>query len=449
MPGAGRLDDILDFLGDGVFLADASGAYVDVNRAGCAQFGYTRAEFLRLTLAEILDPAEWSRLGEALASYVPGEVSRSEWLFRRKDGTTFPGELVGGMLPDGRYQSVVRDLGWRQSQQEAERAMIQESAHRTKNILALVQAMLRQTQATEPALFKEAFQQRVASLARSHELFLAAAWGAIDLAELVAVQTAPFCSATHRRCHASGPHLLLSSPAAQSIGMAVHELATNAAKYGALHGPEGRVDITWQIAPGGDPAITLAWRESGGPPVSPPGRLGFGSRVIGRLMESAFRARTVQTFEPEGMTWTMTCPLAAVAAARAADDPAREAAQQPEVVLVIPDDDARQRLDSDLAGAGIPTLAVSSWLEAAGLCRGRGAIRALVVAEELVDAATPPQPRFPLPEDHIIILTSGAATRAAGACQTIEMGRSGQLITRLLTLCEPSVAAGQRGEVAA
>ena len=111
---------------------------------------------------------------------------------------------------------------------------------------------------------------------------------------------------------------MLSAAAAQAIGMALHELATNAAKYGALSSPEGRVGLSWAIEPGdGERSFTMRWTESGGPPVTEPARRGFGSIVVSRLVESNLEAEVDLSFAPAGLVWTMRCALAELAATAA------------------------------------------------------------------------------------------------------------------------------------
>lgn len=313
MPATIQLREIFNAMGDGVFVADRQGRYIEVNATGCAMFGYSREEFLALSIPDVIDPSEAPTLAERMALYASGKVTRTEWLFRRADGSTFVGELVGGMLPDGGYQSVVRDISERRLHEQREALIKQEASHRTRNILSLVQAVARQTAAGSPEAFLERFEQRIGALAASCDLLADGSWDAIALEALVRTQLAPFVSPHAggvERLAIGGPALWLEASAAQAMGMALHELATNAAKYGALSNGTGRVTIGWRIADG---QLAIDWRESGGPVVRPPTRTGFGTRMVARMIEGTFDARTTLDHAPEGFGWSMVCPLAAIA----------------------------------------------------------------------------------------------------------------------------------------
>lgn len=313
MPSEMQLSEIFDALGDGLFVADAGGRYVDVNPAACAMLGGTRDEILALTFHDLLDPSEWPRLPDQIASLADGSVRRSEWLFRRRDGSTFKGELVGGMLSNGRFQSIVRDISDRVERERHEELLKREASHRTKNVLAVVQAVARQTAASSPARFIETFEERIAALSASHDLFVKSAWGQIGLRSLVEAQLSPFLGRGTDRLVVGGPDIFLSQTAAQSVGMALHELATNAGKYGALSDGAGKVLIEWAVEHGkGAPDFCFSWREVDGPPVTQPTRTGFGTRMIAMMTERALGAKAAMDYEPGGLMWSMRCSLEAL-----------------------------------------------------------------------------------------------------------------------------------------
>ncbi|SMD08737.1 PAS domain S-box-containing protein [Novosphingobium sp. B1] len=124
-------------------MANAEGRYININPAPCQMLGYAKDELLGLTLLDVLDPSEAARLDETRREMSDLQIHRSEWLFNRKDGSVFVGELVGGQLPDGNLQSIVRDVSERLEREALERTLRQEAAHRTKNVLAVVQTILR------------------------------------------------------------------------------------------------------------------------------------------------------------------------------------------------------------------------------------------------------------------------------------------------------------------
>jgi two-component sensor histidine kinase len=199
--------------------------------------------------------------------------------------------------------------------------LIRELHHRVKNTLATVQAIVGSTARTASSIesFYEAFVGRIMSLAHTHSVLTEDTWQTASLRNLLANELKPYAEGAldgaaggDARIQLVGPPIDLSSEMAVPIGMAIHELTTNAAKYGALSTRDGRVAITWALEPGG-PAGTLrfAWVERGGPPVSPPKRQGFGSRLLQRVLTAQVRAEVTMDYPPEGFSLTMLAPLPA------------------------------------------------------------------------------------------------------------------------------------------
>jgi two-component sensor histidine kinase len=210
---------------------------------------------------------------------------------------------------------VVRDVSDRRSREERIAFLMREVNHRSKNMLALVQAMARQTMAAGQANFFERFSERIQALAASHDLLVNNDWIGVEIGALARSQLAHFEDALKEHVTLEGPQLMLSAGAAQAIGMALHELATNAAKYGALSRPEGRVSLRWSIGEqAGRRQFTMTWTESGGPKVVEPSRRGFGSAVLGRLVEAQLEAEVELSFAPSGLVWHMRCALAGLMA---------------------------------------------------------------------------------------------------------------------------------------
>jgi len=159
--------------------------------------------------------------------------------------------------------------------------LAREAEHRTKNILATVQATVQLTQADTTADLKAAIRGRIQSLATVHNLFVESRWEGAEFRSLIAKELAPYCgdADVDARARIDGASLMLEPNAAQTMAVTIHELATNAAKYGALSASQGQIHIAWSRAPDG--LLNLRWAESGGPPVTPPARKGFGIRVMG------------------------------------------------------------------------------------------------------------------------------------------------------------------------
>jgi PAS domain S-box-containing protein len=186
--------------------------------------------------------------------------------------------------------------------------------HRAKNMLAVVQSIARQTVAASSQEFLERFSERVQALATNQDLLVKADWKGVKLDKLVRKQLAHFQDLIGSRIELNGPPLLISASAAQTLGMAIHELSTNAGKYGALVLDQGRIAIGWGLerdGAGGE-TFTMSWHEQGGPPVSPPTRYGFGSTVICALAESNLDAKVDLDFLATGLNWRLRCKAAGV-----------------------------------------------------------------------------------------------------------------------------------------
>jgi two-component sensor histidine kinase len=190
-------------------------------------------------------------------------------------------------------------------------ALAREVAHRTKNVMAVVAAIARQSIRTSksPQEFAVIFEGRLGGLARSLDLLVETDWEGVALEALVRHQLMAF--ADEHRFSASGPKVLLAPPAVQNIGMALHELATNAVKYGALSAAGGHVAILWRVEDG---RFTLTWTERNGPRTETPQRRGFGRSVIEDLAASSLSGTAQLTFEPEGVTWALEAPLSSLQA---------------------------------------------------------------------------------------------------------------------------------------
>ncbi len=198
-----------------------------------------------------------------------------------------------------------------QMQREAQvRLLMREVNHRSKNMLAVVHAVARQTLASGPEDFVDRFSERIRALAAAHDLLVDNDWRGVDLGDLVFSQLAHFGDLVGTRILIDGPPVRLSAAAAQSLGMAIHELATNAGKFGALQGGQGQVVIEWRWDA---ERLSMLWQEHGGPPVREPSRLGFGSRVIGRMTRLSLGAEVAIDYDPGGLAWRLSAPAARVA----------------------------------------------------------------------------------------------------------------------------------------
>lgn len=215
------------------------------------------------------------------------------------------------------WVGVCIDIHERKQTEEHTRLLINELNHRVKNNLATVQAIAVQTlrdTASLPAAKKD-FMARLRALARAHDVLTRENWEGATLGEVVTDALEPHGGAADARYEVEGPSLRLDSKTALSLSMALHELSTNAAKYGAFSVPAGRVSVDWRIEDGGaEPLLRLVWRESGGPPVSPPDRRGFGSKLIERGLAAELRGVVRLNFALTGVVCTIDAPLSSVGA---------------------------------------------------------------------------------------------------------------------------------------
>jgi PAS domain S-box-containing protein len=203
------------------------------------------------------------------------------------------------------------DITERKESEAHLRLLMRELTHRSKNLLAVIQAMARQTakHAGNVERFLQRFSERLQALARSHDLLVQESWHGASLDDLVRSQLGHYLDRKNSQVSIEGEDVQLKPEAAQSLGLALHELATNAAKYGALSRVRGRVHIAWKRRPpeqGG--AIELQWTESKGPKVSGPKRRGFGSMVIEHNLARAIEAEVSLTFDPDGLKCRLIVP---------------------------------------------------------------------------------------------------------------------------------------------
>ncbi|MGB1235261.1 MAG: CHASE domain-containing protein [Planktomarina sp.] len=220
------------------------------------------------------------------------------------------GVLFSLLLTSGVYGQVVRahDSMITADKLSKNRDQIQllmaEVNHRSKNLLSLVQAIARQTSKSESREFVNNFALRLRALSASQDLLVKNEWRKISLSTLVLSQLAYFEGLVGERIFIEGPEVALDAPAAQTIGMAIYELATNAGKYGSLSNQDGEVRILWTIE---DSTFNMSWVETGGPTITPPNDLGFGSRVTGTVAEMSLDAIVKTDFAPSGLRWHLKC----------------------------------------------------------------------------------------------------------------------------------------------
>ena len=204
---------------------------------------------------------------------------------------------------------ISTDITERKANEEQRQFLMRELTHRSKNLLAVVQSMARQTVRNSSTMeeFHSRFSARLMGLATSHDLLLQEEWRGASIRQLVISQLGHLIDMIDTRILMTGPDGMLQPEAAQNIGLALHELSTNAAKYGALSNESGKVYIRWGLLPGNGEheQFFINWQEDGGPPVQPPTRRGFGHSVMERLVARALDGKVELTFDPSGVVWRL------------------------------------------------------------------------------------------------------------------------------------------------
>jgi PAS domain S-box-containing protein len=288
-----------------------------VSRSWLEQSGYSREELPRLE--DWTNRAYGKRSGEVLerirqiiiVSTEP-EARSAELMIRTKDGRERLWSFVTSpqaTQSDGRrlFVCVAQDVTDQKAHEEQIHLLMSEISHRARNMLSLVQAIARQTLASEPEDFIERFTERIQSLAANQDLLVQNEWQGVDVEDLVRAQLAHFADLVGSRITVHGSPVRLNAAAAQAIGLALHELATNAGKYGALSVGAGCVDVGWRFD---SDIFAMSWTERKGPSVSQPKRRGFGSTVVDSMVKQTVNGEVHLDFIPSGVAWNLTCPAA-------------------------------------------------------------------------------------------------------------------------------------------
>jgi PAS domain S-box-containing protein len=253
-------------------------------------------------IANALDPADPKRtVTQFRVRHRQGEI---RWVETLGQG------YFEGSGAECRGVSIVgtcQDITERKEREEKEHLLMREINHRAKNMLSVVHAIAHQTATRNPEDFIERFSERIQALSANQDLLVRNEWNGVEVGDLVRAQLAPFDGLIGLRIAVHGSRLRLTASSAQAIGLALHELATNAGKYGALSTAKGRVDISWGTS--GD-TFMMCWSESGGPPVSAPQRRGFGTVVMDMMAERSVSGDVDLDYAPSGVTWRLTCPAA-------------------------------------------------------------------------------------------------------------------------------------------
>jgi PAS domain S-box-containing protein len=285
------------------------------NAAATRLFGYAPEQMIGQPITRIIPPELHTEEDRILALLRRGErIDHYETVRVAKDGRRIDVSLCVSPLRDksGRVigaSKIARDITERKQAEMLQRLLVQELNHRVKNTLATIQAIANQSmrRARTPADFVKGFTGRIQALARTHDLLTQTRLQGAELMDLVRDQVL-LGGREDRRVHLAGPTLMLDAKATMNLALVVHELATNARKYGALSGPNGRLSVSWETRANAERELVLEWRETGGGKVTVPRERGFGTTLIEQTLK-AHGGRASIRYGADGMSGTFTMPL--------------------------------------------------------------------------------------------------------------------------------------------
>lgn len=305
--GSGHLGAIVESSDDAIISKNLFGIIQSWNRGAERLFGYTAAEAVGRHVSMLIPEDRLNEEPGIIDRIRRGErIEHYETRRQRKDGsqveislTVSPVKDSGGKIVGA--SKIARDNSERKQAEQAKDLLLHEIKHRVKNTLGTVQAIATQTFREAPREEREAFNGRLRALSGAHDLLTQQDWDHVSLSGMIARSLVPFQENRGARFQLSGPDAILNANQSLLLAMALHELATNAVKYGALSNDSGTVALAWTVTGAGDTRkLRLEWREDGGPPVTIPEHKGFGSTLIGRALQQE-QGRSCFDFRPQGV----------------------------------------------------------------------------------------------------------------------------------------------------
>ena len=310
---SGRLDAILDNTTMAVFLMDERQHCVFMNKAAEKLTGYTIAETAGRPLHDVIhhsypDGSPFPLSECAIDRALPERSGmQGEEVFVHKDGSFYPVAFTASPFRDhaGGLGTIieVRDISEEKRNKDARDLLMREVDHRARNVLAIVHSLVALTRADDVESYKDIVAGRINALSRAQTSLANRSWEGGRLADVVSEELGALCP--RDQVHISGPEIALTPEQVQPISLLLHELATNANKYGAFARDGGRLSVTWTLH---RRQVTLEWRESGGPPVAEPTREGFGSTLKNRVVRQ-INGSIIRRWEPTGLIAEVTFPL--------------------------------------------------------------------------------------------------------------------------------------------
>jgi PAS domain S-box-containing protein len=318
----GRLRATHENAAVGIVEINREGRFTYVNEAQCRLTGHTRDELLGRQFWHATHPSDLDQDRDLFTRQVRGEfaIYTLEKKHVRVDGTLGWARVSSTAVRDpldGSFMYAVRvveDITARKGAETRQQLLIDELNHRVKNTLATVQSLAYQTfrQALPPEIARQRFEARLMALSRTHNLLNESHWTGASLRDVLALELEPFAREGDVQFEMNGPDVDLPARTAVVLGMVVHELATNAVKYGALSSPEGRLRLSWCVREqdtSGEQMLSLSWREDSGPKVTRPERMGFGSRLVKQAITHELGGEVEVDFTVNGVHCSIAIPL--------------------------------------------------------------------------------------------------------------------------------------------
>ena len=307
-----QLAAIVDSSDDAIISKDLDGIIMSWNGAAKRIFGYDADEVIGMPVTILMPPDRLNEELGILARIRAGErIDHYETVRRRKDGTLVDISLTVSPIRNEQGKiigasKIARDITNRKKLEKERELLMAELSHRVKNTLAIVLSIERLTfSGGQDSNANRAFRARIQALAHAHGRLAETQWMGVALQHLIEDELTPYRQSETPNIYLSGPPVTLSSHCALNMALAIHELATNAAKHGALSSPEGQLIVAWERKTDG---VVLEWREQGGSPVSPPTRKGFGRLLMEQALHQELGSDVFMDFRPEGLRCTILIP---------------------------------------------------------------------------------------------------------------------------------------------
>ena len=302
-----ELTAILEGIGEGFYAVDRAWRITRFNSEASKHFGRPASEMVGRRLWDLFPDAATTDLGR---TFLDAMARRATIRSESPSVVVGPRRLAYRLFPLGDGMGIVfRDVTDFRSAEEHRELLINELNHRVKNTLAMVQAIAAQTFKGVAASVRADFDQRLMTLSSVHNLLTDQNWDSAELHDVIRASLHPHLGGERVRLAYGGPDLRLKPRGAVAMSMALHELGTNALKYGALSTGTGMVTLEWRAD---DARFRFRWEESGGPSVARPTHTGFGSRMIERGLSSELQGEVKIDYRPEGLVCTIDSPLEAI-----------------------------------------------------------------------------------------------------------------------------------------